>query len=124
MPTVRDLNCARNTLANAVGISASPIPCNDLSPGIVARPTRQRLRLAIRKEIDHLVSLKVDENRLRSLGIAVPPSGFHFRWHVVHVKTVIEPQCRAKPSTPLLELRHVAWQPTQGQVNDDRENVE
>jgi hypothetical protein len=63
MPAVRDLNRAWSALTNTVSISASPIPCNDLSPRILTKPACQCLCLPIREEIDHHVSFKVDENR-------------------------------------------------------------
>jgi hypothetical protein len=63
MPTIGDLDGARSTLTNAVGIGASTIAGDDLNAGPIAQPRGDSCSLAIGQEINHFVRLEVDQHR-------------------------------------------------------------
>jgi hypothetical protein len=63
VPTIGDLDGARGTLTNAIGIGASTITSDDLNAGPITQPRGDGRSLAIGQEINHLVRLEVDQHR-------------------------------------------------------------
>jgi hypothetical protein len=63
MPTIGNLDGARSTLTNAVGIGTSTIAGDDLNAGPITQPRGDGRSLAIGKEINHFARLEVDQHR-------------------------------------------------------------
>src|SRR5262245_16912306 len=73
MPAIGDLNGRRSDLQRAVSICAGAIAADELHPGILLEPGRQRRRFPIRKEINRRASLKVHQNRAVNLPFMLRP---------------------------------------------------
>lgn len=71
MPPISNLNRARRTLPNAVGVNAGSIASDNLDTWMIAQPSRHRCGIAVRQEINHFILFQVDEHR--AVTMAAPP---------------------------------------------------
>ncbi len=71
MPAVRDLDRVGGALAHAVRVGAGPVACDDLDPGMLAKPLGQGFGLPIGQEVDNGVALEIDQGG--AIPMAAPP---------------------------------------------------
>ena len=71
VPPIGNLDSARRTLTDAVGISACTIPGDDLDTWAIPQPRGQRRGFTIRQKVDHLVRLQVNQHG--AVVTATPP---------------------------------------------------
>jgi hypothetical protein len=65
-PTVGNLNCRRSALPRAISICAGAITASELHSRILPKPSRQRRRFPVRKEINRKALLNVREHFRRT----------------------------------------------------------
>ncbi len=71
VPAVGHLDRLRRALADPVGIGAGTVTRDDLDPGMLTKPLRQRLGLTVRQQVHDLVALEVDEDG--AVAMPTPP---------------------------------------------------
>ncbi len=71
MPAIRDLDRVWGALAHAIGIRTGPVTCDDLDPGMLAKPHGQGLGLPIGQKVDHGVALEIDQGG--AIPMVAPP---------------------------------------------------
>jgi hypothetical protein len=71
MPAICDLDRVWGALAYAIGIRTGPVACDDLDPGMLAKPHGQGLGLPIGQKVDHGVALEIDQGS--AIPMAAPP---------------------------------------------------
>ena len=80
-PAVRHLDRRRRPLMDPVGIGAGTVTRDDLDPGMLTKPRRQRLGLTVRQQVHDLVAFEVDEDS--AVAMTSPPRPIidtkHFR---------------------------------------------
>ncbi len=72
VPSIRDLDGVRGTLANAVAVDAGAIARDNLDARMLAKPRGDRCRFTIGKQVDYFVCLKIDQSG--PILPATPPS--------------------------------------------------
>ena len=75
MPAIRHLDRLRRALAYSVGVGASTFTRDDLYPGMLTKPFRERLSLTVWQQVHDLVALEVDED-----SAVAAPSSPPLRW--------------------------------------------
>ena len=70
VPPIRDLDGFGRAAANRFGVSTGAVTRDDIDAGMVAQPSPDRLRLAVRQDIDGAVALEIDDERAVALPIA------------------------------------------------------
>lgn len=103
MPAVGDLRCIGSTATGAVSINASAIASDDFDARMTFQPSRDRVGISVRQQIEDAVAFQIADDR--SVALPLAPGPVDDADHPRRVRR-LEPGCADHPQQRVAAYRH------------------